>query len=124
MKKILIVDDDADVAKLLKTRIEATGRFSTVVANGGRAGVELAQSERPDLIVCDVDMPDLSGGQVAQAIAANQETKHIPLVFLTGLFSSEEAGKVRDSGKLHVMSKQSPLAELIKKIDELIAGQG
>ena len=119
MKKIMIVDDDADVARLLKTKLEATGRFSTVVAIGGRAGVEMAQTERPDLIVCDVDMPDMGGGQVAQAIAAKEETKHIPLIFLTGLYSAEEAAKIGKTGVMQIVSKQSPLAELIKKIDEV-----
>ena len=122
MKRIMIVDDDADVAKQLKSKLEATGRFSAVVALGGRIGLALAQTDHPDLILCDVDMPDLDGGQVAHAIASKEETKHIPVVFLTTVFTADQAGKLGETGRSQIISKESPIEELIQKIDEVTAG--
>ena len=120
MKKILVVDDDADVAKLLKSKLEAANRYSVVSAVGGRVGVALAQSERPDLVLCDIDMPDLDGGEVANAMATKETTKDTPIIFLSSLISTEEEKKGAKSGRWPVVSKESPVEALIKRIDQTL----
>jgi len=120
MKKILVVDDDADVAKLLKSKLEAANRYTVVSAVGGRVGVALAQSEHPDLVLCDIDMPDMDGGEVANVMATKDATKNTPIIFLSSLISSEEEQKGAKAGRWPVVSKESPVQALIKRIDQTL----
>ena len=120
MKKILVIDDDADVAKLLKAKLEAMNRFTVVFAAGGKIAMALAQTERPDLVLCDIDMPDMDGGAVANEMAAKDATRSIPIIFLSSLISDEEGRKGQKSGRWPILSKQSPIEELVKNIDKTI----
>lgn len=121
--RVLAIDDDADVLKLLKTRLEAAERFTVLCAVGGREGVAAAGRELPDLILCDIDMPDMDGGQVATALAAGAATKDIPMIFLSGLVSTREIGDGARTGRWPVMSKESPIETVIRKIDASLAAK-
>src|SRR5579883_1362173 len=99
MKKILIVDDDPNVRDLLKAKLVAVGGFDIVTATGGREGVRLAEKERPDLVLCDIDMPDMDGGAVADEISSRSTTKQIPLIFVSALVTPEEAAKGATAGR-------------------------
>lgn len=82
-KKILIVDDDIDAVKLLKFKLENAG-YNVIFAYSGKNGLELISSEKPDLVLLDILMPDISGYQVCEAIKTNPEFSHIPVIMLTG----------------------------------------
>ena len=120
-KKILVVDDDADVAKLLKSKLDALSRFEVMTATGGKIGWALVQSDQPDLVVCDIDMPDMDGPAVSIAMGGKDATRNIPIIFLSSLISAKEQSK-QTSGRWPVISKESPFPDLVKKIDEMIAG--
>ena len=81
MKKILIIEDEPEMRRNLTTvfRLE---RFNPLPAENGRVGIELAKKEKPDLILCDVTMPELDGYGVIAALRADIETVAIPLIFL------------------------------------------
>lgn len=82
MKKILVIEDQPQMRDNLATILEMEN-FQPLVAPDGRRGVELARSERPDLILCDVMMPELNGHGVLRELRATKETALIPFIFLT-----------------------------------------
>ena len=86
---ILVVDDEKDVLFMLKKRLAAEG-YSVITANNGGDAVALAKSKLPDLIILDIVMPGMEGGEVAGKLKENPLTRDIPVIFLTGLFSKTE----------------------------------
>jgi CheY-like chemotaxis protein len=120
MRKLLIIDDDAEVALLLKAKFEKAGDFQVVLATDGEAAVELARTEGPDIIICDVDMPDMDGPAVAAELAKNDATKQIPLLFLSSLVTPTDVARGVKAGGKQMLSKQSPVADLIRAIDDTL----
>ena len=119
VKKLMMVDDDADVLALLKMKLEKTGRFSVVSTTDGSKAVSLATRETPDLIILDIDMPVMSGGDVADALSATEDTAEIPVFFLSSLIPRKEAGQgARIVGGRRMVSKYATMAQLIEAIDE------
>jgi len=90
--QILVVDDEADVLLLLRKGLAAEG-YSVITADNGKDAVMLAESEHPDLIILDVLMPDIDGGEVARRLKESPETGNIPVIFLTGMFPKREEKK-------------------------------
>jgi len=82
MKKILVIEDEPEMRRNLITILRLE-RFRPLPAENGRVGVELAKKEKPDLILCDVMMPELDGYGVIAALRADPDTVSIPFIFLT-----------------------------------------
>ena len=82
MKKILVIEDEPEMRRNLATILRLEN-FHPLTAAGGRIGIELAKKEKPDLILCDVMMPDLDGYGVITALRADTETVTTPFIFLT-----------------------------------------
>src|SRR5262249_9141265 len=82
MKKILLIEDHAHMRENLQIMLEMEG-FDVIWAADGRRGLELARGAAPDLILCDVMMPELDGYGVLQALRSDPATATIPLIFLT-----------------------------------------
>ena len=120
-KIVLVVDDDLDMLSLLERWIERTGRYAVALASGGHEGVRKAKAEAPDLIVCDIDMPDLDGGSVAASLSEDASTAAIPMLFLSSLVAEQDTigGEI---GGWPMLSKRSPSQRVIARIDELLAG--
>ncbi|MBW1911417.1 MAG: response regulator [Deltaproteobacteria bacterium] len=113
-KKILIVDDNRTTLKLLEKQLTDAG-YRVIQANNGRDAVFLAGKEQPDLIISDVEMPRMDGGEVAKALKESPNTKHIPLFFFTGLVEpTDEYGST--TGKIIYISKQCKPEELLEEI--------
>ena len=96
MKKILVIEDEPDMRRNLTTILRME-KFHPLAAENGRIGVELAKKEKPDLILCDVMMPELDGHGVLQALREDSATVTIPFIFLT---AKGEKGDVRDGMNL------------------------
>src|SRR5262245_27381436 len=124
MQTILIVDDDPAVRTVLRARLDGTGRFTVFTADGGSEGLRMAEKERPHLILCDIDMPDMDGGTVAREMAARNATKQIPIIFISSLVTPEEAAAGATAGRWPVMSKRSQFPDLLNKIDDVLSSQG
>jgi CheY-like chemotaxis protein len=118
--KILIVDDDEAVLDFLQAKIGA--RFDLVSTNAPENVMPLARREQPDLIVCDFDMPGMDGSDVSAALFDDQETRRIPLLFLTGLAMPADIKRLNGqmAGRA-AMSKSAPIDQLIARIETLIA---
>jgi DNA-binding NarL/FixJ family response regulator len=82
MKKILVIEDEPEMRRNLTTVLRLE-QFRALPAENGRIGVELAKKEKPDLILCDVMMPELDGYGVIATLRADLETAAIPFIFLT-----------------------------------------
>ncbi|MCR6655239.1 MAG: response regulator transcription factor [Opitutus sp.] len=91
MKRILVIDDEAKLRKQFSALLSLEG-FSVIEARNGREGVELAQREQPDLVLCDITMPEMNGHRVIESLRADARTAHLPFIFLTGW---SERGDIR-----------------------------
>ena len=89
-KKILIVDDETSITRLLKLNLEQIGSYIVREENEGSKAFSAAREFKPDLILLDVMMPDMDGGDVAAKIRADPILKNIPIVFLTAAVKKEE----------------------------------
>jgi DNA-binding response OmpR family regulator len=79
---VLVIDDEHSIRLVCRVNLAAAG-MEVLEAADGRAGIELALSERPDLVLLDVMMPDIDGWTVARELRADEHTREIPIVFLT-----------------------------------------
>ncbi len=86
MKKILIVDDDADIIDLIQNRLKRNN-YEVIFANDGENGITKALQEKPDLIIMDVMMPQMHGGEAVKILKSSEITKHIPVLFFTAMNS-------------------------------------
>lgn len=118
-RKILVVDDDEAVLDYLQAKIGA--RFDLISTNAPENVMRLARDEKPDLIVCDVDMPDMDGGDVSAALYGDQETRHIPLLFLTALATPADIKRLQGqmAGRA-ALSKSTSMDKLVARIESLI----
>ena len=92
-KKILIVDDEKSLTDMLKLMLEKTGKYEILTENKGAQAIAAATSFKPDMLLLDVMMPDMDGGEVARRIKNNEETQDIHVVFLTAAVTREAVGK-------------------------------
>jgi DNA-binding response OmpR family regulator len=81
-RRVLVVDDERAIRLLCQVNLAASG-MDVLEAEDGRSGLELARKERPDLVLLDVMMPGVDGWTVARELAADEDTRDIPVVFLT-----------------------------------------
>ena len=91
-KRILIVDDETSITRLLKLNLEKSGVYTVRTENAATRALPAAREFRPDLILLDVMMPDMDGGDVAAQIQNDPILKETPIVFLTAAVKKEELG--------------------------------
>jgi len=113
--KILIIDDNPDALAVAKTRLAKEG-VDIVCAEGGAAGLEAARRERPDLILLDVEMPDISGFDVCRALKADADLCMIPVLFLTGSGTADDKVKGLDLGAVDYVTKPFDAFELRARV--------
>lgn len=119
-KKILVVDDDKVFLKLVEYDLTKNG-FDVITALDGEMGVLLAKTQNPDLILLDINMPDLEGGDVVAMLEAHSETQNIPIIFVTALLTKqEEERRSNMMGKHSFFSKPYNLQRLLEEIDKHI----
>ena len=93
--RVLIVDDETAIRLICRLNLRSAG-FETLEASDGASAIALARAERPDLILLDIMLPELDGWHVAEELAADDETREIPIVFLSA--RSESGDQVRGHG--------------------------
>jgi len=100
-KKILVIDDDPGICRMLEKRLKASHGYDVVYALDARTGMAKAKSEKPDCIILDVMIPDMSGGEVAKVLHEDPATKDIPIVFLTVLLEQKGKKHIELEGKVY-----------------------
>jgi len=118
-RKILVVDDTEANLKLLRALLRGAG-YEVVTASGGQEGIRAASTERPDLILLDIMMPDLTGFEVCQRLRGAPETRETPVVFLTALHELEDHMKGMDAGGDDVLTKPINKLELLTRVASLL----
>lgn len=121
VNKLLIIDDEPDLCRVLKNNLEALGEFEVHTATDGTNGLKLAKMERPDLILLDIVMPDMSGTEVAEELLEHPLTRTIPIIFVTAIVSQSE---MLDSdgyiGNRVFIPKPIDMDDLLVKINTLL----
>jgi CheY-like chemotaxis protein len=113
-KRILVVDDEPSITRLLKLNLEKTNDYIVRAENDSEKAIAAAEEFQPDLILLDVMMPGLDGGELASRFQDNPRLKRVPIVFLTAAATKSEiyarGGKV---GGLPFLAKPVELAAVV-----------
>lgn len=116
MKKILLIEDNKDVRENT-AEILGLAQYKVLTAKNGKEGVELAQREKPDLIICDIMMPVLDGHGVLHLLSKNNETSGIPFIFLTAKSERSDMRKGMEMGADDYLTKPFDDVELLNAIE-------
>ena len=118
-KKILVVDDEPNIVKLLSLRLKAHN-FDVISAYDGYQCVEVAKQELPDMILLDIKMPLGGGIKAYETLKGITKTSLIPVIFITAFPSAEVKKQVMDMGAEDFISKPFNSDVLIEKIDAIL----
>lgn len=115
-KKILIIEDNEDIRESSIEILELAG-YDVLQAENGKIGVEIAQQQLPDMILCDIMMPELDGYGVLYLLSKNQETANIPFIFLTAKAERADMRKGMEMGADDYLTKPFDDMELLNTIE-------
>ncbi|MGN0021558.1 response regulator [Sphingobacterium sp. UBA6645] len=116
-RKILIIEDNSDIRESTAEILELTGEYTVIVAEEGKTGVEMAMKHHPDLILCDIMMPELDGYGVLYMLGKHEETQHIPFIFLTAKTEKADVRKAMEMGADDYLTKPFDDLELLNAIE-------
>ncbi len=120
MKKALIVEDHPDMVEILTLQLERLG-FAVISASNGKAGIEKAIKERPNLILMDIMMPVMDGREATRRIRSNPETKEIPVLAATAITKEEQLRECIEAGCNDYITKPFTPDKLRKKLQDYFA---
>jgi len=115
-RKVLIVDDDAEIVELLVDVLERDDRFETKTASSGYEAGIATERFRPELILLDYMLPDVNGNVVCQTIRKNPNFENIRIIIVSGVVKQDEISQLLKSGADDFIKKPFDLAELTGKI--------
>jgi DNA-binding NarL/FixJ family response regulator len=116
MKKILVIEDEAETLENLVLMLEMEG-FYALSAPNGRKGVTVAKHELPDVILCDVSMPEMDGYGVLESLRADEATVAIPFIFLTAKGDKKDRRAGMDLGADDYLTKPAGAEEVLSAIN-------
>ena len=119
-RKLLVIDDEPDFCRLVKTNLELTDNFEVSTATDGKRGLALAKKLKPDLILLDIIMPKMDGFEVLKKLKNDMDVMEIPVVMLTAL--GDVASKVK-AAKLYdeeYITKPIQVHDLKNKLEEVL----
>ena len=118
-KKILFVDDEPMIVKIMKSRLEAND-YVVYTALSGKEALDMALEQHPDLILLDILMPDLNGYEVCGRLKSDPRTKEIPVIMFTALQEAECKQQSEDMGAVEIIRKPfvGDLVKAIRKVFE------
>lgn len=118
---ILVIDDDPDALEIVTAQLRQLDGHTVLTANGGRAGLELIASQRPDLIILDLMMPEIDGFAVLQQLEANEATRAIPVVVLTAKDLTNQEHEFLNQRVSSLLTKGfTSSGQLLEKVAELL----
>ena len=120
-KKILVVDDEVVLTKMLKMNLERTANYQVRTENMGSKALQAAREFKPDLIFMDVMMPDMSGDEAIAQIREDENLSSIPYVFLTAIVTKAETAEMGNNiGGNEFLAKPVKTEELIATIERIL----
>lgn len=118
-KRILICDDDPAILRVLQVNLEVEG-YETLLAHNGEEALEIADRDKPDLIILDIMMPRLDGYQTCERLKAADTTKDIPVVFLSAKAQESDIQKGKEYGVAAYLTKPFDPDTLVETIEQLL----
>ena len=122
MPKILLVEDNEMNRDMLSRRLQRKG-YEVVLALDGQSGVEMTQTQAPDLVLMDMSLPVLDGWEATRRLKANAATRRIPVIALTAHAMSNDRERALEAGCDDYDTKPVELPRLLAKIDALLSGR-
>ncbi|MEM1307887.1 MAG: response regulator [Cyanobacteria bacterium P01_D01_bin.71] len=104
-KRILIIDDEADIREATQICLEITGHWEVLKASSGQEGIAIATNEIPDAILLDIMMPEMDGLTILKKLQTNTKTRRIPVIILTAKAQSSEQRQFRQLNVSSVITK-------------------
>lgn len=116
---VLIVEDDTFLSNIYKTKFDMEG-FEVITAEDGEAGLAMAKSKKPDMILLDILLPKMDGFMVLKELKADKEVKDIPVILLTNLGQKDDVNKGLEMGAVDYLIKAhfkpSETVEKVRKV--------
>jgi two-component system alkaline phosphatase synthesis response regulator PhoP len=119
MTRVLVIDDEAPIRLLCRVNLEAEG-MEVLEAPDGPSGLDVARSERPDIVLLDVMMPGLDGWRVAEQLLEDDRTTEIPIIFLTARAEFRDRARGLDIGGVDYVTKPFNPLELAPLVGDLL----
>jgi two-component system alkaline phosphatase synthesis response regulator PhoP len=119
-KTILLIDDEDDIREVAMLTLETMGDFAVLTAPNGTAGIERAREAKPDAILLDVMMPGLDGPSTLARLRELDETRDIPVVFLTAKVQPSERARLASLGVAGVIAKPFDPLTLADEVNQLL----
>jgi len=121
MARILLVDDQPDIRETASLALQHGGH-QVLTARDGLEGVEKARSERPDLVLMDIEMPRMDGWEALRMLRLDEETRDIPVAMFTILFDLREKVRALKYGAQDYISKPFSLDDLLERVERILGG--
>jgi CheY-like chemotaxis protein len=122
-RSVLIIDDQPDLLELVGDGLQEDEALTVSVAQGGRAGLEAIQKEKPDVIVLSLTMPEVDGFQILASLSEDPATSHIPVLLLTAKnLSPEDYGRLTEQAVSMVSKTDRSPEDLLRSITLALAG--
>ena len=122
-KRILIIDDEPSMTRMIRLTLEMTKRYQVREENQAVHALATAREFKPDLILLDVIMPGVDGGELARRIKADPVLKQIPVIFLTGTVTKKEAAEGAVTAGYPLLSKPVSLKSLVECMENTFAAK-
>jgi DNA-binding response OmpR family regulator len=120
MTKIAIIEDDAVISQMYRMKFEADG-FEVQLANNGKRGVAMVEAFEPDLILMDLQMPEMGGAEALAVIRKNTWGKDIPVIILTNLGKEESPKEIRDLGiHSYIVKAELTPRQVVQRVKEAL----
>jgi len=123
MKKIMVVDDEQDILQFLDLVLRERG-YEVIKATNGQEALTLAATEKPDLVLLDVMMPEMDGWEVLKLLRVDPETEHIPVAMLSARTEAKDRVQGLQEGAIDYICKPFALPELLEKIEGILKHAG
>ncbi len=120
MKTILLIEDDSALRENTAELLELSG-YTVFTAPNGKIGIEKAKTKNPNVIVCDIMMPEIDGYGVLEAVSLEEKTKHIPFIFLSAKTEHKEIRRGMDMGADDYLTKPFDEEELLSAVESRLA---
>ncbi|MGO8995016.1 MAG: response regulator [Polyangiaceae bacterium] len=122
IRKVLLVDDEADIRKIASLTLTHIGGWEVVQASSGPEALEKAARERPDVILLDVMMPGMDGPSTLEGLRANAATASIPVVFVTAKIQGSERERISLLGAAGIIAKPFDAMHLSDEVRRIVEG--
>jgi CheY-like chemotaxis protein len=120
-KRILVIDDEPSITRLLKLNLEQTDHYEVREENDSTQALDAARQFKPDLVISDVMMPEVGGGEVAAQLREDPALRRVPVIFLTAAVRKEELGgpEAVIAGRLYI-AKPLDVKSLLAAIERIL----